>query len=288
VLRPGQPDLPSYQHTEGRDPNYQAGGSSCQPSVLSTIRDSREAARERERCAKETEDHALQSNDLIQQARAADASQAQAWLAYQMAWMGVYGTIGGFLTLLAAAAAAFYARDGARAGKDSLAHARPWVSIKVVAKRVWLSTAGYSFDYDVICHNHGETIARNFELKCWLDFQSKGGPDIKGSWWAKWEPPAIATAAVVMPGEDVVFARTANREKNVIPWEKNAEGDRMMPIVVASVFYRADQDEEWHRTDRAFTIGTGGQMQEGFIRANVDDLGPECLIVHAFGGNRAT
>lgn len=143
ALQPGKPNLPVYEYAERGSPNYQAGGSRCQPSVLATTMDRREAASQGERCAKEAEDHRLQSNDLVQQARAADAAQAQALLAYKMTLMGVFGTIAGFLTLLAAGSAAYYARGAAREAKRNAdfteganeisretaqAQLRPWIT----------------------------------------------------------------------------------------------------------------------------------------------------------------
>jgi hypothetical protein len=113
-LQPRKPNLPRYEYAERATENYYPGGGSCEPSVLAAIRDNRVAARERERCSEQTEEYRLKSDDLVQQARAADAAQAQAQTAYELAWMSVYATIGGFLTLIAAATAAFYARDAAR------------------------------------------------------------------------------------------------------------------------------------------------------------------------------
>lgn len=124
TLQPRQPNLPQYDYGKGSAPDYYPGGSRCQPTILASIRDRREALRERERCAEQAEQHRLQSDDLVQQTRAANAAEAQAWLAEHLAWLGLYGTIGGFLTLVAAAAAAIYARDAAKAAREHLAHAK--------------------------------------------------------------------------------------------------------------------------------------------------------------------
>lgn len=172
ALEPGQPNLPAYEHAERGNEDYQAGGSRCQPSVLTAMRDSRDAASQRERCAKEAEDHRLQSNDLVQQARAADAAQAQARLAYDVAWMVVYGTIAGFLTLLAAGAAAFYARDAARAGKESLEHAqgvshaelRPWIQISLRASSGYNNPEKVSLYCLATLKNLGRTAAQEVRV----------------------------------------------------------------------------------------------------------------------------
>ena len=119
-LQPRQPDLPTYQYGERKSADYQAGGTSCDPRALASIRDSGKAATERKRCADAAEEHRLKSEDLVQQARAADAAQAQAWTNYDLARMALWGTIGGFLTLIAASLAAYFAREAAKATRDTV------------------------------------------------------------------------------------------------------------------------------------------------------------------------
>lgn len=112
-LRPREPDLPAYQYGERASADYQPGGAGCQPRQLASLADKGKAASERKRCADATEQHRLQREDLIQQTRAADAAQAQAATNYDLARMALWGTIGGFLTLIAASLAAVYAREAA-------------------------------------------------------------------------------------------------------------------------------------------------------------------------------
>lgn len=119
LAKPAQPAVQSYQYEGAQNGNYKPGGSRCEPNILATIRDSRKAARERDACSKEAEEYRLQSNDLVQQTRAADAAQAQADLGYQGTWLTFLQTIGGFLTLIAAIAAAAYARDAANEGRKT-------------------------------------------------------------------------------------------------------------------------------------------------------------------------
>lgn len=119
-LNPREPNLPAYHYGERASADYQTGGASCDPRALATIRDNGKATIERKRCAEAAEEHRLKSEDLVQQARAADAAQAQTWLNFYLARMALWGTIGGFLTLIAASLAAFYARDAAKASRGSL------------------------------------------------------------------------------------------------------------------------------------------------------------------------
>lgn len=105
--------LDDLQYEDARRSQYYAGGEACQPSAIEAIRDWGERLRKREACAKEAEDYRLQTNDLIQQTRAASAAEAQASIAAQGLWLAFLQTIGGYLTLVAAGAAAIYARAAA-------------------------------------------------------------------------------------------------------------------------------------------------------------------------------
>lgn len=119
-LEPRQPHFPAYEYGKPTSADYQAGGRGCEPSVLASIRDNGQAARERKRCAEAAEEHRLKREDLVQQTRAADAAQAQATLNFDLARMALWGTIGGFLTLIAAGVAAYFAREASRASWDML------------------------------------------------------------------------------------------------------------------------------------------------------------------------
>lgn len=116
---PTVPKLTDYGEANPRNRDYTAGGSECQPASLATISDWKERIRRTDACAKEAEDYRQNTDDLIQQTRAADAAQAQADIASQQLWAGWFQTIGGFLTLCAAVAAAIYAREAANEGKRS-------------------------------------------------------------------------------------------------------------------------------------------------------------------------
>lgn len=106
---PREPYLPFDGNPEAQAADYYAGGSNCRPDVLARVR-GKEAASERDRCAESAEQHRLQSNDLIQQTRAADAAQESAWMAYEATRIALAGLLGGFLTIIAAGFAAYYAR----------------------------------------------------------------------------------------------------------------------------------------------------------------------------------
>jgi hypothetical protein len=118
-LQPREPDLPTYDYSEARTAYYQPGGRSCEPIVLATITDRAKALAERNRCTDAAEEYRLKSNDLVQQARTADAAAAETALTHYLARLGLWGAVGGFLTLIAASLAAYFARNAAYAARDS-------------------------------------------------------------------------------------------------------------------------------------------------------------------------
>lgn len=109
AFSPSQPNLPFHPDSKPQPTDYQAGGSNCSPEVLARLTGEKGAS-ERKRCTEAAEQYRLQTSDLIQQTRAADAAQASAWSAYESNRITLAGLIGGFLTLVAALFAAYYAR----------------------------------------------------------------------------------------------------------------------------------------------------------------------------------
>lgn len=118
-------------------------------------------------CAKEREDHRLLTNDLIQQTRAADAAHDQALIAAQSLWLSYMQMIGGFLTLIAAGLAAFYAREAAKetrrsadAAHDDLAHSR---QVSELQMRPYIKlTAGELTITQILDETHPNKIALSF------------------------------------------------------------------------------------------------------------------------------
>jgi hypothetical protein len=101
---------------------YRAGGYECQPDVLERFAKS-ERARRAVTCKEAEEQHRLAANDLIQQWRAADAAEASSVFSFQQTRIAAYGMALGLVTMIAAIAAAFYAREAAKAAQEGLDHA---------------------------------------------------------------------------------------------------------------------------------------------------------------------
>lgn len=123
ITAPIRVDLPQYAY-DAPTTSHVPGGKACLPHALAKLKAGKSRDTAQAKCDDEAEAHRLQINDLVQQSRAADAAQAQARLGEQAVWIAFLQTLGGFLTLIAAIAAAAYARSAARAAQDSLAHSQ--------------------------------------------------------------------------------------------------------------------------------------------------------------------
>jgi len=130
---PKLPTLNTYGEANPSNDQYRPGGQDCDPSILAAIRNRRQRTRQSDACAKEAEEYRQNTNDLIQQTRAANAAEAQANIASQQLWSVWLQTLGGFLTLVAAVGAAMYARSAAAAAEKAL-HGleRPILQVRVI------------------------------------------------------------------------------------------------------------------------------------------------------------
>lgn len=72
----------NYDNTQ-RTEQYRPGGRECALEALASIKDGARRARQASACSDKAEQYRLDTNDLIQQTRAADAANAQAQIASQ-------------------------------------------------------------------------------------------------------------------------------------------------------------------------------------------------------------
>ncbi len=124
---PTVPTLERYSYERPDAEDYHPGGSQCEPSAIAAVRDGVKRLSKADACTEQAQTYRHDRSDLIQQTRAGDAAQAQAEIASQGLWTAWFQTVGGFITLAAAIAAAFYARDAAKEGKrtaDEAEHSR--------------------------------------------------------------------------------------------------------------------------------------------------------------------
>lgn len=165
ALYPEQPDLTGNAGYQEELPGYRAGGADCQPNVIARL-PSRERARHTKACDDAEEQHRLDTNDLIQQRRSADAADAMTILSYEQTGIAAWGLALGFITMAAAIAAAFYARSAAihsEKSHKSFVEAERAVLRVTDAGHGELSGGGHDRKRDIIAvsfRNIGRTAAR--------------------------------------------------------------------------------------------------------------------------------
>jgi hypothetical protein len=150
---PTLPTLPTYQYEAAGDGSYRPGGAACEPNAIAYTFNLAEAAAKRDACAKEAEEHRLSAGDLVQQMRAADAAAAQVALSAQALWMTFFQTVGGFLTLVAATAAAVYARSAAVTAETV---ARLQLASSPHLGDAYAEFKGNSVEYILVVRNYGQ------------------------------------------------------------------------------------------------------------------------------------
>lgn len=176
VFSPKATSLPIRNFEDARQGALSPTPLNCQPIAIAKMKGDA-AAEQIVECAKQAEQHRLDTNDLIQQTRAADAAAAQVDLSVQAIWLSFIQTLAGFMTLVAACAAALYARGAAAAAKDTYeldkavsAHVdRPWLCLNVTVctdlKLVDQKTT--TFKVDVYVENIGASPAH--DVTAWIE-----------------------------------------------------------------------------------------------------------------------
>ena len=248
---PVAPKLTLYGEENPRSGAYHSSGKNCEPEALASIRDGGKRASHTDACRKEAEEFRLNTNDLIQQTRAANAAQAQANIASQQLWTGWLQTLGGFLTLAAAVGAAVYARDAASHTRDANNIAREaqraWVSLKAAPKLI--RPTGVDDLYiriEFIAENIGATAATDFNFECevfFLEQTEKGGVlDARmknkiSEWKASYDDMG---PSVLLTGDTEVASIWETRKSSEIGWWKDfiPNNDAAHPALLAAVFYR--------------------------------------------------
>jgi len=249
ALRPAYPSLPTNEYLKAEETGYSPSSPRCLPSRLKNLSDT-EAADERYRCEVQSQTQSIESADLVQQARSADAANASVQLTYRQLLVEIAAGICGLLTLLAAAYAAWYARRAAEANHvaNNIARDgnRAWLSLEAGESGVlWIRPNELEFTTPIELTNFGNSPA----LDVW------GGGFI----------------GFARPTDEEILRRIAESESGddvgrTIIFPSKAEGTQLAVIfnqtrpesaeVYVTVFcrYRVIGDATWHST--AFTYTT--------------------------------
>lgn len=264
-LRPTYPIIPTSEYQKAGNTKYSPGSPACYPSRLGALPD-REAADEKYRCEQAADEYRLKNDDLVQQTRNADAAVALVGLTYNQSLMMLAGTIFGLLTLIAAFAAVLYAKRAADAAEKGLgvtkavaaADLRAWVAIDLVLTKFKSDAHGIDIDYEVVFKNIGQTAARNFQFHTKALFVGDRQVEAIDEMFLKWKEPRKRSRYALMPGEERQAPSSHMTARSILPWAGAKPPHRVYFIVIGTAFYWSHMDEEWHRTDRSFTIGRKG------------------------------
>lgn len=142
ALWPPASFLPDYGWQETAHSNYQPDAGSCHPARIKILRTDAERLRKRESCEDAAEQHRLQTNDLIQQTRAANAATQSFYISEWQSRATVLGLIVGLFTLAAAAAAAVFAKRAADETKRSADALRPHIYLSALESNLGRYLAG--------------------------------------------------------------------------------------------------------------------------------------------------
>jgi hypothetical protein len=150
-LQPEQPNFAGDRGYQEQAASYRAGGSGCEPAKISAL-PAKLRQGKADTCAKAEEEHRQTTNSLIENRRAAIATEASAAYTAAQARIEAWGAGIGFLTLIAAIAAATFAkkaadhtergasegRRAANAAEDSLKVARDEFLQARAGLRAWI------------------------------------------------------------------------------------------------------------------------------------------------------
>jgi hypothetical protein len=290
-----QPKAPAEQPEAARQP--QGTAQPVRPIRVEIVNQATEPQGYQDPCSGTERD---QNSDLCAQWTAAKGARDAAFYAWLQLGAAALGMLGLIATIMLTLRAVKASQDSAKAARDTLDHARetsaaqlrPWVSIRVVAHKIArFGEAGLSFDYEIIFKNHGPTVARCYQVRqrLFLPSPNEVYSQAVEEWWRGFEKPDPKGRAVLMPGEEDVFQGWSRINEDFIPYLDYEGKKSFAAIVIVSVFYRTAFDDEWQRTNRAFTLGQKGEkMIEDWITQDDLDLDAARLIARPYSMTLAT
>lgn len=135
---PHLPKLVDYGETGPRNSHYRVTSQDCESKSLDAVGNEAKRMRRAHACHREAEEYRRSINELIQQVRSANSAEAQVKIASQQLLTGWIQAIGGFLTLVAAGFAAWFARRAAIETQKGAFEASRSANAALIANRAWL------------------------------------------------------------------------------------------------------------------------------------------------------
>lgn len=266
ALYPEQPNLTGNTGYQTQAAGYRAGGPDCQPSEVDRLTGG-DLSRRGINCKEAEEQHRLQTDDLMQQRRAADAADASAVFSFQQTRIGAIGAAFGLITMFAAIGAAWYARDAATAAKANLAHdrkvsdkeLRPWISVKVKISLFDMNATNLKINYDAICTNIGQTPAYNVQVSGTLrHLTDETYIESVDEWHSFFRKQPHVSKHTVIPGDIATYSSTTQAMVASIPWSGVGIRECALCVIIISVSYNTAFDDDIHRSELSFVVGRKG------------------------------
>lgn len=240
------PPLPPSQDGSGgqaQDPSYHPGGASCSPSAIKSLPPGERDVK-RTDCQEAREQHRLNTDDLVQQTRSANASEWIAQITARQTWILIAGLNFSAIALGAAGLAAYFAREAARIARNDQ---RPWVEIDglIATGDIFMREDGVvGGSFEIKIRNVGRSPANS--VNAWVHevsfihnsdyFNLELLPMLTGI-FVKSAPAGSA----VFPGDRIVARRAVPiGGRNYTPV---AQQDRLVAFMLAIVTYRFGTDE---------------------------------------------
>jgi hypothetical protein len=207
----------------------------------------------------------------------------------------------GFLTLLAASAAALYAREAAHQTKRSadsdegaLAHQRgvsaaelrPWVSAECDLLKFTANEHLIQFDHVVTFANIGKTVAAEFSFSTTSLIVAQDAAEAAQATFDDFRNARTETSHLaLLPAERFPARGSSIRNRQFIRWADGNAPRHAILLIVACASYRSPFDNETHVTERAFAVGKKGGasfVQELIIREDIIVTDASEMIVSNF------
>ena len=169
-LLPEQPDIPRQETHESIPKGYHPGGSKCEEAKLATL-PSRKRIAEADRCNDAREQHRVDQENLLRQARSAEVAEWGLRLTYKQALAGfvqALATVAAFIAAMwaawAASRAAVYAKTAAEETRKGAEAANNSVSATITGQRPWLEIINLNA-IGLLIDASGPRMHISFELK---------------------------------------------------------------------------------------------------------------------------
>ena len=204
------------------------------------------------------------NSDLCAQWKAADAAFDSARATERQIIIGWLGLALGAVTMVAAIAAAIYARKAAhetkrsaKAAEDALSQAqhvaRAWLSIAVEAEKITSIEHSRRFYYRVTIKNVGAVVAENLQWHHNV-FDIRHGDRVAARKVKSWELRRRKTESIIQPGESISTSIWSFDAESSFVWDNTTSRAIFHPGLLIYATYNVAGDEMPRYSKRTFAF----------------------------------